>query len=201
MGSRTPIRTERLILRPYAESDVEGFHALRSQEEVMVWTSYGKPDADLDFTRNVISKRLPGSEGGEAAYEWAICIAETGEFIGTGGSHLWSGELGWPVIGYMLRKEFWGKGYATELVRGFLQAWWALPRHEVDLKVERSTVGDDWETALQRENIVAVTVAENGASQKVLGKTSFTLNRVWFENDEVLHGYVAVRPDASLEQQ
>ncbi|KAL6891975.1 acyl-CoA N-acyltransferase [Trichoderma evansii] len=200
MSAREPIRSERLILRPYAATDVNDFHLLRLQPEVMKWTGQGRPDKDLDETTTCLADRLPGSEKGETAYEFAICLAETGEMIGTGGSHMRVGELGWPVIGYMIRSEFWGKGLATELMTTFLKAYWALPREEVEVKVEKSTVVGS-ETDLQPEHITAITAPENGASQNVLAKLGFKLARLFEEEDperpgvmEALHGYAKQKP-------
>lgn len=200
MSAREPIRSERLILRPYAATDINDFHLLRLQPEVMKWTGQGRPDKDLEETTTCLAGRLPGSEKGETAYEFAICLAETGEMIGTGGSHMRVGELGWPVIGYMIRSEFWGKGLATELMTTFLKAYWALPREEVEVKVEKSTIVGS-ETDLQPEHITAITAPENGASQNVLAKLGFKLARLFEEEDpdtpgvmEALHGYAMQKP-------
>ncbi|KAL3958989.1 hypothetical protein ACCO45_007151 [Purpureocillium lilacinum] len=148
----------------------------------------GHPDPDVEWSREQMKKRL--APLGDAKYEFVICVAETGEMIGTGGCHMVVGELGWPVIGYMLRKEFWGRGYATELVNGFLKAWWALPRAEVELKVEKSSVSaEGWPT---------------GASQNVLRKCKLDLVKVWEEDDlrdptqrAVLYAFVGRKPAAS----
>lgn len=166
----------------------------------MKWTGQGRPDKDLEETAKCLEDRLPGSAKGESAYEFAICLAETGEMIGTGGSHMRVGELGWPVIGYLLRTEFWGKGFATELMTAFLKAYWALPREEVEIKVEKSTIVGS-ETDLQPEHITAITATDNGASQHVLGKLGFKLARLFEEEDphtpgvmEALHGYALQKP-------
>lgn len=201
MSTREPIRTDRLILRPYAATDVNDFHLLRIQPEVMKWTSQGKPDVDLEQTEKVLANRLPGSDAGESAYEFAICWAETGEMIGTGGSHMRVGELGWPVIGYMFRSEFWGKGIATEVMTALLKAYWALPREEVEIKVEKSTV-EGSENEPQTERITAVTLDSNGPSQNVLGKLGFKLVKKWEDEDinapgvmELLYGYSLQSPN------
>ncbi|KOS23337.1 putative N-acetyltransferase p20 [Escovopsis weberi] len=210
MSERAPILTQRLVLRPLAPSDLPAFHALRLQPEVMKWTMQGAPDPDMAHSSAVLAKRLPGSEG-EAEYEFAVCWAATGEMIGTAGSHMRRGEFGWPVIGYMLRSEFWGRGLATELVEGFLAHYWALPRQEVELEVERSTVGSaegggggggEVKVKVWPECLNAVTAFDNGPSQKVLAKTGFVLARTWMEEDPRLpetmvecHGYIVKRPE------
>ncbi|KAL7961179.1 acetyltransferase domain-containing protein [Trichoderma compactum] len=199
MSEREPIRTERLILRPYAATDLNDFHLLRIQPEVMKWTSQGKPDTDLAQTEKVLADRLPGSDG-ESAYEFVICWAETGEMVGTGGSHMRVGELGWPVVGYMFRSEFWGKGIATEVMSAVLKAYWALPREEVEIKVEKSTV--EGESERQPERITAITLDSNGPSQNVLGKLGFKLVKKWEEEEpntkvmELLYGYAVQTPNA-----
>ncbi|KAL7945105.1 acetyltransferase domain-containing protein [Trichoderma barbatum] len=200
MSDREPIRTDRLILRPYAATDLNDFHLLRIQPEVMKWTTQGKPDVDLEQTKKVLESRLPGSDG-ESAYEFAICWAETGEMIGTGGSHMREGELGWPVIGYIFRSEFWGKGIATEVMAAVLKAYWALPREEVEIKVEKSTVQGS-ETERQPERITAITADNNGPSQNVLGKLGFKLVKKWEEEEpnkgimELLYGFALQTPNA-----
>ncbi|KAJ6443066.1 GCN5-related N-acetyltransferase (GNAT) domain-containingprotein [Purpureocillium lavendulum] len=210
LDGRPDIRTARLVLRRTLESDLAGWHALRLQPEVMQWTSQGHPDRDVEWSRERLQGRL--APEGDAKYEFIICLADTGEMIGTGGCHMVVGELGWPVIGYMLRKEFWGRGYATELVNGFLEAWWALPRAEVELKVEKSTVGTTAAAAdadaddalpLVEERIVAVTLDSNDASQNVLRKCKLDLVKVWEEDDlrdptqrAVLYGFTGRKPSS-----
>jgi len=112
---------------------------------------------------------------------FAICLRSTGEFIGSGGSHNPASSFGWPELGYMLKREQWGKGLATEFVKAFLSAWEALPREEVELAVdERSVVlGEDGRA---REAMIATTDETNGPSQKILGeKCGFEKFAAWGE--------------------
>ena len=48
ISERPLVKTERLLIRPLAASDLEALHELRTQPEVMFWTSAGKPDSSLD---------------------------------------------------------------------------------------------------------------------------------------------------------
>lgn len=198
LNTRADIPTERLVLRHTMEVDLDGWHALRLQPEVMKWTGQGRPDPDLEWSREKLKTRL--APEGDMKYEFVVSLADTGEMIGTAGCHLFVGELGWPAVGYMLRREFWGKGYATELLYAFLTAWWALPRAEVELEVERSTVVEDQNGKVE-ECIVAVTADSNAASQRVLAKANLELAKVWEEVDEydesaiaTLNGFIGKRP-------
>lgn len=178
--TRPKARTERLLIRPPTAADAEELHVLRTQPEVMTWTARGTVDKDLEATREFLSKRLAPHDG--VNYDFAICLASTGELIGMGGSHLREGALGWPDLGYLFRKEAWGKGYATEFLKAFLAIWWALPREEVELTVDRHTVAGD-EGEIKQERIMAITVTENMASHGVLRKNGLELVKVWEEAD------------------
>lgn len=58
-----PFTTERLVIRPYLPSDAEDMFVLRSQPEVMKWTSSKVPDADIAKTREWMASALPPLKG------------------------------------------------------------------------------------------------------------------------------------------
>ncbi|KAF6825726.1 putative N-acetyltransferase, GNAT family [Colletotrichum plurivorum] len=184
-ASRPPVVTERLILRPVSLDDLQPLHVLRTQPETMKWSVAGRVDADLEQTRSSLVQNLPPHDADN--FNFSICLRSTGQWIGIGGVKKPTGELGWPEIGYMLLKDFWGSGYATEFLRGFVSAWWSLPRSERDLSVDRGTLGGG--AGLQDGDVVteiltAVTAADNHPSQKLLGKCGFEMLKVWKEKDE-----------------
>ncbi|KAI2605541.1 acyl-CoA N-acyltransferase [Hypoxylon sp. NC1633] len=174
---KKPIRTERLIMRPYAEEDLEDIYILRTQPEVMVFTAVGRGDADRDESRAYMARYLPPND--VATYNTIICLASTGEVIGTGGLTK-NNTFGWPEVGYMLKKEYWGKGFATEFLRGFLSHWWSLPRSELELEVDAQSVDGTGEAP---EIVTAVIDADNLASRRVLEKLGFREIKRWSEAD------------------
>ncbi|KAK1731925.1 acetyltransferase [Colletotrichum acutatum] len=203
LATRKPVLTERLILKPVSQDDLPALHAMRSQPEVMRWAVAGRPDADLDETQAWLDHNLPPNDAHN--YNFTICLRSTGEFVGLGGVKrigpsspgLPGGELGWPEIGYLFCKEAWGKGYATEFLRGFVGAWWSLPRSAAPaLRVEKSVIGEVTrpfqgaeeqprsEYEVVGEVLTAVTELDNLPSQKVLDKTGFRKLKVWAEVDE-----------------
>ncbi|KAK2029967.1 acetyltransferase [Colletotrichum zoysiae] len=182
-ASRQPIVTERLILRPLSPDDLQPLHVLRTQPEVMRWSAAGRVDADMDETRAKLAQNLPPNDADN--YDFSICLRSTGEWIGIGGCKTPAGgELGWPEIGYMLQKDYWGSGYATEFVEAFLGAWWSLPRSEREVDVDKATVPGHRAGDVVDEIITAVTEPANLASQKILGKWGFKKLKVWKEEDE-----------------
>jgi len=120
-SSRPTVTTARLTIRPIQESDLPAMHALRLQPEVMIWTGQGVPDVTPDETRRKYARYLAPGNG--ETLQWVVEERESGAVVGVGGVHKFAGDFGWPEIGYMLRKEAWGKGYATEAARGLLDAY------------------------------------------------------------------------------
>ncbi|RFU82162.1 acyl- n-acyltransferase [Trichoderma arundinaceum] len=178
-SSRPPVTTDRLIIRALVPEDVHELHILRTQPEVMANNPQGRIDRDLEETRPKLNPFLPPND--EATYNFAICLKETGEMIGIGGCHMFKSMFGWPAIGYMFRKEFWGQGLATEFVKGWLDMWCKLPREAAELEVDSRTLQDgDEETP---EQVIAFTLLDNLGSQRVLEKSGFERFVAWEEAD------------------
>ncbi|KUI55269.1 putative GMP synthase [glutamine-hydrolyzing], partial [Cytospora mali] len=196
--SRRPIPTARLLLRPFHPTDLASFHALQRQPEVMCWTSKGRPDADEAETARKLAQFLPPNDA--RTFNWAIYLRESGGLIGVGGVHDFggggaaaadgdsggdddNGGFGWPEIGYLLRREYWGKGYGTEFLRAFLGVWEGelLRREVVERRVKVGSFervgggggGNDNGPVLGREQLVAIIDRRNAASRKILEKCGF----------------------------
>jgi len=175
---RGEIRTERLILRPLTQDVLEDMHSMRAQPEVMAVSRRGVPDKDLAETQELINPMLPPNDA--TSYRWVIYEAHTGDFVGSGGVASFRETLGgWPEIGYMLKKEHWGKGYATEFLGAWLEAWWKLPRSEIETKVLASTieenapVGTDGVQEVSQDRVAALIEQHNISSQRVVEKCGF----------------------------
>ena len=176
--AQTDIRTERLLIRRYQASDLQSLYELRTQPEVMLWTKTGKTDADLEITRSFVDTKLGAAA--EDTYSCVICLADTGKVIGTGGTHSRNGMLGWPDMGYLLRKEYWGQGYGTEFVKGFLAAWWAFPRATYEFKVDRSTVPQGTrDGGTVSERLVGIAPERNAGSRRILEKCGMEMVKIW----------------------
>ncbi|KAJ8129495.1 hypothetical protein O1611_g4133 [Lasiodiplodia mahajangana] len=198
-AERTPIRTERLLLRPFEAADVEAVFELRQQPEVMLWTSFGTIDKDIDQSRTFVERFLPPND--TQTYNFVVVyLGDAGEsddsngvVIGVGGAHKTRSHLGWPEVGYMFRKEYWNKGFATEFLRGFSKAWWALPRNnEVEIEVDAESLEGRVESISEKndgdaiqapEILTALIEARNIGSRKVLEKAGFKEYKVWTEPD------------------
>jgi hypothetical protein len=103
---------------------------------------------------------------------------DDGEMIGIGGcTTLSSPVFGWPAVGYQIRREHWGRGYATEFLTGWLELWCALPRGEVEISVGEESIlpytSVEDGTVVVPEMVTAFALSDNVASQRVLQKAGF----------------------------
>ncbi|CCV07707.1 putative acetyltransferase [Mesorhizobium metallidurans STM 2683] len=115
-----PIRTERLILRNWAERDRDLFHRINSNERVMEFFPFRRDraaaDAKMDEFQDAVDRD---------GYGWsAVEIAASGECIGFVGLNLAEIEpiapAGTIEIGWRLAPEFWGRGYVKEAAEAWL---------------------------------------------------------------------------------
>ncbi|KAI1261369.1 acetyltransferase domain-containing protein [Xylariaceae sp. FL1019] len=188
---RPIIQTRRVLIRAPQVSDIAAIHEMRSQPEVMLYTSRGSPDTSVAESQVFLDRYLSPNDA-HTFYFSVLYLGEEGEIpeseapiIGACGVHglnepgFW---FGWPEIGYTLRKEYWNKGLATEVVGAYLQAYWALSRESVEVEVHPATVGEA-EDGQVPEQVTALVGALNPASLRVLQKLGFQTFKEWDEFD------------------
>ncbi len=108
--------TERLVLRPPHEEDVDAIAHLADNARVAAMLArmphpYARENA-VDFVT-----RARKGEMGDGVY--AVTQAETGVFMGCCGVHPHKHGEGLE-IGYWLGEPFWGRGYATEAAHALI---------------------------------------------------------------------------------
>jgi RimJ/RimL family protein N-acetyltransferase len=105
--------TDRLVLRPFREDDLDAYTALLTTPEVRrslhLSETYSRSDAWYGMAAWLGQWELRGSG------QWALEERSTGEFIGRAGLHL-PERPDWPglEVGWVLHPSRWGSGYATE---------------------------------------------------------------------------------------
>lgn len=137
------LETKRLVLRMLREEDLDGYAEMCADEEVMRYI--GKPMSRMEAWRSMAM--MIGHWQLRGYGMWAVEERQSGAFIGRIGC--WYPE-GWPdfEIGWMLRRAYWGRGFATEAARAALNyAFSELQRpHVVSL--------------IHPENMTSIRVAE-----------------------------------------
>ena len=109
------LETERLVLRPFRESDIEAYAAMCADPEVMAFLSAdGSVLSRADAWRQMAI--YLGHWGLRGYGTWAVEERGTSNFVGRVGLHY---PEGWPdrELGWTIARRFWGKGYASEAAR------------------------------------------------------------------------------------
>ena len=103
------IETERLILRPLRDSDIDEYAEMCADEQVMQFLG-GTLARDMAWRQMAT---ILGHWHLRGFGFWGVEWKQTGELAGRLGC--WQPE-GWPEfeVGWTLRRSFWGRGIATE---------------------------------------------------------------------------------------
>jgi len=147
------MKTDRLIINPISEKDFEDVYKVQSHPEVTKYLGNGLPkskgQAHELFEKLLVHQKKHGYS------LWPTYEKESGAFIGFSGLiHLELNDENPEVeVGYWFLPEFWGKGYATEVTKAWV----------------------DWGfDTLSLDKVVAVTQPDHVRSQRVLEKSGFS---------------------------
>jgi [ribosomal protein S5]-alanine N-acetyltransferase len=113
------LETNRTILRKVKKEDETDMFSYCSDENVSKHTTWYKHNA-IEDTRIFINRILEEYRNHQAA-PWGIEDKETGKFIGTSGFVSWNTVHSRAEIAYAISKEFWNRGYMTEIVRRIIE--------------------------------------------------------------------------------
>ena len=105
------IETERLLLRTFTERDATLIYELNLDPDVTRYTH--DPVKDLDHAKEILEKTILPQYALYNHGRWAVHLKPTLEFLGWCGLKYRS-ELNEIDLGFRFKKDFWGKGYATE---------------------------------------------------------------------------------------
>lgn len=107
------IKTNRLLLRQFVESDLENVFKGLSDPDIIKY--YGVSYKTLEETKEQM-KFFADLEINETGIWWAVCSLDNQIFYGAGGLNNLSKEHKKAEIGFWLLKDFWGQGIMTEVM-------------------------------------------------------------------------------------
>ena len=111
------MRTERLRVRPWTEADAPAFHRIWGDPAVIFWG----PAKDLAESRAILAKVAARCAAFPAPVGWyAILEGDGAEVVGNAVLQPASYSPGDFEVGWHLRRDRWGRGYATEAARALI---------------------------------------------------------------------------------
>ncbi len=144
--------TERLAVRHFTAGDAEDFFRFNSHPEVM---RYIRPVKNRESAAAFLAKNLNLYLPGSCLGRFFVAEKTTGQFIGSF-SLLYMSLADDIHIGYGLMPEYWGQGYALELLKAGVLYFFSNSL---------------------RNSLYAITEPANTASRKVLEKAGFLFSR------------------------
>lgn len=163
------IESERLYVRHFTMDDLDNFFRLSGDEEVM---RYIRPVQSLEETAVFLKEIIANYE--KWPHNLRLALFQKDIHLFTGSFAIIPVENTAEIqLGYSLLKEYWGKGYATEIVKAGL----AFAFNELGLA-----------------EIAAITETGNTASQKVLLKNGFVLSKTFTDKaGKILNKYRGIK--------
>ncbi len=162
----TVLKTSRLLLEPITDAHFDGLFALNSDPAVMRYIT-GKPDTREDTLAMIERVKTRWREFGFSW--WSLIEQRTGEIIGAGCiQHLGRDPDNPLEIGWRLRMDKWGQGFASEAAR--------------------CMAGFAFET-LNAELLCAVCHPENRASSRVMERLGMRYKgeEVWYDMNTTVY--------------
>jgi RimJ/RimL family protein N-acetyltransferase len=160
------LESDRLLLRRPVTDDAEVIFATYCQDPEVTRYLTWKPHRDIDETRAFLLRCDQVWDQG-ASFPWAITLKESGRMAGMIEARVNQHQVG---LGYVLARDVWGNGFATEAVRTVVG--WALSEPSV------------W-------RVWALTDVDNASSARVLEKAGMS-------REGLLHRW-ASHPNVSFE--
>jgi RimJ/RimL family protein N-acetyltransferase len=119
-----PLETERLLLRPYDDGDLDNLHAVYSRPDVARWLYYEA--STLEQSREKLARKIAGRELSEEQALSAAVQLRDGTYVGDAVLFYLSVEHKTVEVGFSFDPRYQGKGYATEAARALVD--WAFSR-------------------------------------------------------------------------
>jgi RimJ/RimL family protein N-acetyltransferase len=113
-----PIETSRLTLRAFKDDDVDPLFAIQGNHDAMRYTYTASSRQDCAHWHRTFA----ALESALGFAPWTVVLRAEGCVIGWGGLSIDPFDPGWGIeVSYYFHPAYWGRGYATELVRATLQ--------------------------------------------------------------------------------
>ena len=118
-GDLPILETERLILRKVTIEDIQDMYLYGSDEEVSKYVTWNTHETIAD-TKGFVEFVLNKYENKQVS-PWGIEYKGNGKFIGTIDFVWWQTNNKTAEIGYVISKDYWGKGLTSEVAKEIIK--------------------------------------------------------------------------------
>jgi [ribosomal protein S5]-alanine N-acetyltransferase len=119
MTAHVTLETARLVLREFSDDDAPAVHAYAADPEVVRYLDWG-PNAPEETAGFLALARSAREAVPRTAYHLAIVLKAADRLIGGCRIEIRSAANGSGDLGYVLDRQHWGRGYATEAMRALM---------------------------------------------------------------------------------
>ncbi|WP_394233874.1 GNAT family N-acetyltransferase [Niallia oryzisoli] len=137
------LETERLLLRRIALEDLDDLFEIFSNPEIthhMTWDVTKTKEETLNHFVKVVMDR---HEKGQSV-DWAIVHKESNKVIGNCAFIAWSEKHSRAEVGYVLNKQYWGRGYAAEALQGLIRfGFEVIGLNRIEGGCDRDNIGSE----------------------------------------------------------
>lgn len=156
--------TQHFVIRQWTFLDIPACVSFWNDPEVMKFLGDGALGGGEEVVRKVLTENIAFYAAHPGLGSWAVLDKATGQVMGEAGLGLLT-ETGEVEVGYILRKDYWGRGLGTELLKSLLNHGFSN---------------------LGLNQIVAVCNPENLASARIMEKCGMTfVSEVLNDGDRV----------------
>jgi RimJ/RimL family protein N-acetyltransferase len=110
------LESERLLLREFSLSDWPAVHAYTSDPAVVQYMPFG-PTTETETREHLSQCLATAAEHPRRIYELAVVLRAENHLIGTATLALDPQDRRYAAFSYLLHRQYWGQGYATEAMR------------------------------------------------------------------------------------
>ncbi len=119
MTRRPLLETERLVLREITEADYEAVHGYATDPEVIRYVPWG-PNSEQDTHDFLARTMIAAAEEPRLEYVFGVELKEEPGLLGSVGLYVRPEDTDQAMLGYVFRREAWGRGIATEASRAIV---------------------------------------------------------------------------------
>jgi [ribosomal protein S5]-alanine N-acetyltransferase len=172
--------TERLILRPIHQNDVEVIHQLNSLEEVQQYNTSGIPE-NIEETKLHVDQLINNNNiENQQHFTFVIETSDENKFVGLIAINLGKPQYKNAEVWYKISPYFWSKGFATEALNKIISFGF------IDLNLHRIEAG------CAIDNIGSIKVLEKvGMKREAHTRQLLPLKSGWSDN----YGYAILATD------